>query len=353
MRWLLFAMALASSCAFATEVEVTGYGTTVQEAVIDAKAAAIDQVSGSFVAGQTSLQDGRYRSSITQYHGGLIKRDKILSIAHRDGLVAVRLRADVDPDRVNDVGIFNGARIPPAVAMQMQHALERRDQLRRVVAALDDPAQAFTVKIEKIACHNMGTKTELVALFSVRYSPKWFDEVHALAKAAGQPVDMGSLWANAVWGAAALTAAINPSLPGFLFTAARHLNQHKKSAPPDYMLCFDRNGEDDVHECYGFDARFMRITERSHIDLEARIIQDGQVYDLGTFAVNPEESLYMNVWPGRDVYFPGSATERRFDSPGAVLFRLGSARYILQVPLSTTFIAKGGQLEFVVEKHPL
>ena len=56
MRWLLLAAALLCQTAQAEEVTVTGYGTTVDEALQNAKTAAVEQVAGTFITGKSTLE---------------------------------------------------------------------------------------------------------------------------------------------------------------------------------------------------------------------------------------------------------------------------------------------------------
>lgn len=58
-RWLPL-LACLSLSAQAAEVAVTGYGTSVDEALANARTAAVGQVAGTFVTGQSTLEGDAY-----------------------------------------------------------------------------------------------------------------------------------------------------------------------------------------------------------------------------------------------------------------------------------------------------
>lgn len=78
-RWLVVLACLGLS-AQAAEVTVTGYGASVDEALANARTAAVGQVAGTFVTGQSTLEGDTYRSRTDEYNGGRIRKHEILSV---------------------------------------------------------------------------------------------------------------------------------------------------------------------------------------------------------------------------------------------------------------------------------
>ena len=61
MKYLIWLICLFVRTALAVEIEATGYGQNTNEALINAKTAAIEKVVGTFVTGRTHVEDERAR----------------------------------------------------------------------------------------------------------------------------------------------------------------------------------------------------------------------------------------------------------------------------------------------------
>ena len=345
MRGWLALLACLSLSAQAAEVIVTGHGKTVDEALTNAKTAAVGQVAGTFVTGQSTLEGDAYRSRTDQYNGGRIRKHEILSVDEENGLVAVRILADVDTDKVNTVIVSNGAEIDAKVADQLDGARGDHEKTRRIVEALDDPAQAFAVEITKVTYRNRGELTDLVVQGRIVYSPKWYDDVRVMAQTIGRKVDIGSKWREALWGLAALSAAINPGLPGTLFSVARHANPEPKSSP-EHMVCFGKDNGWDIDECYETRHAFTNIRGDGLLRIYGGLVQDDGQIAFGELRVDLGDALFLGVYPGRRVYFSKSARERKFQNPGVVLFRKGAQPFEQVITLPTRTLTQAGRIEF-------
>jgi hypothetical protein len=346
MKWLLLTTALFCQNLLAEEVTVTGYGTTVDEAWQNAKTAAVEQVAGTFITGKSTLEGDQYRSRTDQYNGGLIRRHEILSAIEQDGLFAVRIQADVDTTKVNSVIESNGAEITAPVADRIEKSRDDFEKTKRIVEALDDPAQAFAVQVKDVTYRNMGDLTKIIAKIEIVYSPKWYDDVHLMAKTIGRKIDTGAWWKDALWGLAALTAVVNPMLPGTMFSIARHA-EGKQPSSPEYMACFGKDNGRDVDECYEIRHPLTRTMGSSQLRLGGRFIQGDEALRFGDVTIDTAEELYMRVWDGKRTYFTRSATERKFRNPGIVLFRKGAATVMYETTVPTEKLKQNGRLEFV------
>lgn len=343
-RWLAL-LAFLGLNAQAAEVTVTGYGKSVDEAVANARTAAVGQVAGTFVTGQSTLEGDTYRSRTDEYHGGRIRKQEILSVDVENGLFSVRILADVDTDKVNTVIVSNSAEIDAQLADQLDSARDDHEKTRRIVEALDDPAQAFAVEVTKVTYRNHGELTDLVVQGQIVYSPKWYDDVRVIAKTIGRKVDIGSKWREALWGLAALSAAINPALPGTLFSVARHANPPPKSSP-EHMVCFGKDHGWDIDECYETRHPFTNIRGDGLLRFYGVLVQDDSQHPFGELRVELGEDLFLGVYPGRRVYFSKSGSERKFLSPGIVLFRKGAQPFEQVITLPTRKLSQAGLIEF-------
>lgn len=345
MRGWLALLACLGLSAQAAEVTVTGYGKSVDEALANARTAAVGQVAGTFVTGQSTLEGDAYRSRTDQYDGGRIRKHEILSVDEENGLFAVRILADVDTDKVNTVFVSNGSEIDAQVADQIDSARDDHEKTRRIVEALDDPAQAFAVEVTKVTYRNRGELTDMVVQGRIVYSPKWYDDVRVMAKTIGRKVDIGSKWREALWGLAALSAAINPGMPGTLFSVARHANPEPKSSP-EHMVCFGKDNGWDIDECYETRHPFTNIRGDGLLRVYGGLVQNDGQLPFGELQVDVGNELFLGVYPGRRVYFSKSATERTFQSPGIVLFRKGAQPFEQVITLPTQKLTQAGRIEF-------
>ncbi len=343
-RWLAL-LACLSLNVQAAEVAVTGYGKSVDEALTNAKTAAVGQVAGTFVTGQSTLDGDAYRSRTDQYNGGRIRKHEILSVDEENGLFAVRILADVDADKVNTVVVSNGAEIDAQVADQLDSARNDHEKTRRIIEALDDPAQAFAVEVTRLTYRNRGELTDLFVQGRIVYSPKWYDDVRVMAQTIGRKVDIGSKWREALWGLAALSAAINPMLPGTLSSVARHANPPPKpSSEP--MVCFGKDNGWDVDECYETRHPFTNIQGNGLLRIYGGLVQDDGRVPFGELQVDLGNALFLAVYPERRFYFSKSGKDRKFTNPGVVLFRKGSQPFEQVITLPTRKLAQAGRIEF-------
>lgn len=343
-RWLALLACLGLS-AQAAEVTVTGYGTSVDEALANARTAAVGQVAGTFVTGQSTLEGEAYRSRTDEYNGGRIRKHEILAVDEENGLFAVRILADVDTDKVNTVVVSNGAEIDAQVAEQLDSARDDHEKTRRIVEALDDPTQAFAVEVTKVTYRNRGELTDLVVQGRIVYSPKWYDDVRVMAKTIGRKVDIGSKWREALWGLAALSAAVNPMLPGTLFSVARHANPPPKSSS-EPVVCFGKDNGWDIDECYETRHPFTNIRGDGLLRIYGGLVQDDGRLPFGELRVDLGDALFLKVYPERRFYFSKSGKDRKFMSPGIVLFRKGAQPFEQVITLPTEKLTQAGRIEF-------
>ena len=109
MKILIWLICLIVRSALAAEVEAVGYGRTAEEALNNAKTAAIEKIAGTFVTGRTQVENDNYRQRIDQYHGGRIRHYDVLRSERENGLIVTRILAEVDTDKVNTVALDQGA----------------------------------------------------------------------------------------------------------------------------------------------------------------------------------------------------------------------------------------------------
>jgi hypothetical protein len=80
--------------------------------------------------------------------------------------------------------------------------------------------------------------------------------------------------------------------------------------------------------------------------IDGGLVQGDHTLRFGEIQVDVGNELFLGVYPGRRVYFVKSATERKFQSPGIVLFRKGTQPFEQVVTLPTRKLAQAGRIEF-------
>lgn len=318
MKCLLWLICLFVRGALAVEVEAVGYGRNTEEALINAKTAAIEKVTGTFVTGRTALQEERFRQRIDQYHGGRIRRYDIVESETENGLIVTRIRAEVDTDKVNTVALDQGADITSATVDQLNADRDEDQRARKILDALDDPSQAYVVRLLKTSYRNRGDKVDVALEGIVFLNPKWVNDLKILAQTMNRPVDLGSRWSDFFWGMSALSAVMNPALPGSIGHLAR-ATQTKPEAGDTYMACFGETPGWDVDECHLIRHPLYRLSRNGRRNIQIMLDTGETSRQVGLLPINIAP-LLPEVSSGQKVYFTKSAKERRFGFPGVLVY---------------------------------
>lgn len=331
----------------AKEVVSTGYGKTVAEALQNAKVTAVEQVAGTFIVGKATAEGNTYHSQIDQYNGGFIARHTVLSTRETGGLIEVVIRADVDTDKVNSVLQSSGAELPVGLADKLAKSRDDYEKTRQIVAAVDDVAKAFVVQVGEITYTNRGDLTDVVIQLQIVYSPKWYDDVHVMAKSIGREVETSDGLSNGLWAVAALSAVVSPGLPGTLFSLARRVEKPSRESN-EYMACFSRDNATDVDACYEIRHSLKNAIASRRLKVSGSLWLGERVIPLKAFFVDTAEEMFKEVDVGQRMYFTRSAKQRIFKNPGILLFRNGVVKASVRFTGRTDEIVKKMRVEFAV-----
>lgn len=344
MKAIIAALLWLSAGVQAVEVTATGFGRSADESLANAKTAALERVAGTFVVGESDTDGKRYRERIAQYHGGYIRRHEVLSVVERSGLIETTIQADIDDEKFNAVLQSQGSDLPGDLAEQITRAQDDRARTQAMLATIDDPTRAFAVQVQRISIANRGEMSDFMVEARIVFSPKWVDDVRTLARAIGRPVDTGSAWQEALWGLAALTAVVNPALPGHLFSVARHTRKPPKSTQ-QYMACFSRTNQWDVDECFEILHPLLRTTGDKGLRLRGTVWLGDEARPLEPFRVDCQHQLFITVQDGQKLYFRSSARERRFSNPGVLLFERGIMPFSYSFTAPTSIVKRMTRIE--------
>ena len=318
MKILIWLICLMLRGAHAAEVEAVGYGRNAEEALNNAKTAAIEKIAGTFVTGRTQVEDESYRQRIDQYHAGRIRHYEIVRSDTEKGLNVTYIRADVDTDKVNMIATDQGANIAPATVDQLNVDRDDDQRTRKILGALDDPSQAYVVSLLKASYRNRGDKVDVTLEGAIFLNPKWVNDLKTLAQTMNRPVDVGSRWSDLFWGISALSAVINPALPGSIGHLVR-ATQTKPEVGDTYMACFGETPGWDVDECHLIRHPLYRLSRNGRRNIQIMLTSVNTSRQVGLFPINIAPML-PEVSSGQKVYFKMSARERRFGFPGVLVY---------------------------------
>ena len=238
-----------------------------------------------------------------------------------------------------------GADVSTAVSDGLARSKNEFERTAKIVAALDDPAQAFVIRVTKVNYVNRGPLTDVEINAQISISPKWYDDVKTMAKAIGRKVDLGSNWADGLWGIPALSAIANPMIPGTINHLARAA-EGKVQPSHEYAACFGRLIGRDVDEYYEIRHRLPYVTGPERLKVEIFLVKGDQEEVAGWYPVNIKNELFVEVGEGRNLYFRVSAKERRFENPSVLFFERSMMlfKYVLTLPTDTLLDATSARM---------
>ena len=180
MKTLLALLLLSATTCSAMEVVATGYGKTQQEALDNAKVAAVDRANGLWLNGQQNVRDGKYSEKIVTYSGGVIRTYEIVDQTNE----RVTIKADVVPREKNGMGT-NSANVPEHVRRELGGRIDNQKRLKNAVQSLDDLSKVFNIVVWDVQYNNVGANTEVTASVEISYNEKWISDLRELTKEVG------------------------------------------------------------------------------------------------------------------------------------------------------------------------
>jgi len=235
MKKLVLAFLLFAGVCNATEVVVTGYGATFEQALSNAKVVAVDKAVGSWVNGEQSYREGKYSERINSYSGGFVKDYEVIS--QSSGRVTIR--ANVSPREKNGMST-NSATVPLSVRKELAQREANQKKLKDSVKVLDNRSKAFGMDVEDIKYESVNNKTLVTIIGTIKYNQKWVSDLKELAAASGT---RGMLYTNSPdYVANALVAVVSQASPAAGGVSTVIIASESKPDPvrsEEPMVCVD------------------------------------------------------------------------------------------------------------------
>lgn len=163
------------------KVVASGYGKDYNEALDRAKINALEQVTASWINGDSYVRNGMFSEKITQYNGGVIRSYKVL----KNDTNYVVIEAEVVPRAKNGM-TTNTANVPSDMRGELTGRAENYQRKIDATAAINDRNKALSFVVEEVNYNNMGRETEVTIIGTMRFQDKWVRDYTELTKEAGE-----------------------------------------------------------------------------------------------------------------------------------------------------------------------
>jgi len=253
MKNLAIALMLASSVAFADEVTVTGYGSTFDNALANAKMQALEKVTGTFIIGESEYKNKHYKESIDQYNGGIINKYDIISSSKESTGYKVTIVADVDRKKDNRMNVNK----PVALNVQQQDYKDRQ----KVFDRLDDFSKAVSIQLSQ-PTYNVGRNSTTINLnVAMGFQPKWVSDMKSFGKVIDEEGKTSSNIYPTIHGS--IVSGLMTTIPLAAIAVAEIGKPKQVEKSDDTMVCFARTKGSSVScQSIGVDFRNMHATPR-------------------------------------------------------------------------------------------
>jgi hypothetical protein len=289
MKKTLLVLLLASSSVFAKEVVVDGYGDTYESALKNAKVAAIEQVTGTWINSEHKLKDNKYSEDIVQYNGGVIKSYKVLSY---DGN-KIKIQADVDKVKNNIVDNIQSSSIDAHQRESLEHRRENYRKIKESVESLNDFSKALSFKPSKVEYLNRGEITRVVVRGNVSWIPKWTSDLKSLVGEAGSPGTVeNDIKQRVAGGLVHNLLMFNPIAAGVASFPAMKVSESTRQNDSTPMICFTNKSDCNVMQLSmsNFQYKTSFRLEVVGRDFDRHIIQRTIEFD--------RTNLWQNIYAG-------------------------------------------------------
>ena len=158
--------------ALAIEVIAEGYGGNFTESLHSAKTNAIEQVVGSLVVEEKTWtsEQPEVLEKIKTYHSGYIKTYKIIEANEH----YVKIRADVEDQKIDKFEINNDEFI---IDNEIINNLEQKQNTKNFFTHLDNPNDAFAMKIKKLEISPNAHESTYRINYSLTWKQNWINQI--------------------------------------------------------------------------------------------------------------------------------------------------------------------------------
>jgi hypothetical protein len=164
MKFLISSLALISSIVLAEEVTVTGYGSSYNGALDNAKVSALEKGASTFIIGERRARNGNLSEDITQYNGGVLKTYNIINVSTTPLGYEVTIIADIIPKN-NTIK-----------KQRYTEQLEEYKSKKKIINKLDNMGTTFYANVNRPSYKIGDSYTTVSFSIDLSWQPKWISD---------------------------------------------------------------------------------------------------------------------------------------------------------------------------------
>ena len=299
-----FSLAGAESFEDSAKVISRGYGSNYDEQLLNAKIAALSNAIGSFIVGDTIFNSEKDKviQNIKEYHGGYIESYNITTT----GSDYVEIEAIVKITKDNRLYV------PKDNEIDIEDELNNYKNKREIIDYLDDPMQAFVVKVAGIDIkpepHTMSFKINA----QVMWQPKWVSDLETfVTEFTGEGKTSQNINVNMIG-----RGGYRPHVD-----IVQVLFESKPKQSEEKMVCFAQDSGDDVDACRNLAGGFMNMPPYSEMPMYVKAYDNEGKQLFSNMVMVKSTNLYESVSRNQTKkYF---LTKRTFDQPAYIVYKNG------------------------------
>ena len=286
-----------------------GYGSNYDEQLLNAQISALSNAIGSFIVGDTIFNSEKDKviQNIKEYHGGYIESYNIISTASD----YVEIDAIVKITKDNKIYIQGDNEI------DIQDQLNNYNNKREIIDYLDNPINAFFVKVNGIEIQPQIYSIQFKINSSIMWQPKWVSDLETFVTEFTSP------------GKTSQSINVNMVAKGVYrphVDLVQVLFESKPRQSEEEMVCFAKDSGNDVDACRNLAGGFRNMPPYSEMPINViGINKDDKIIFTRKILVkstNLYESVYRNQ---TKKYF---LTKRTFDQPAYIVYKYGKQDFI-------------------------
>ena len=309
---LLAALALTSQVN-AEVVTVTGYGQDYNQALFNAKIAALEKVAGTFI-----MSDTVYRTNenifeqIKTYNGGHIKSYEVTKATDHE----VTIKADVDIIKDNKILIDNGNMDRD----KMNASMDNFEQKSGIINYLDKPESAFHINTRDIVFDPKGQFVTFKINSTMQWQPKWVSDIESFSR---NNSTSGNTHTDTVdrisSGIINKLTGIHPMAGVVGYYATNAINKPPQISQQP-MVCIGSYKRNDIDACYNITNKFYNMPIFSTMRVQVIGYDEGGAQIYKRLVSIQNESMYDNVYAGTTKEFK-FGVKRTFDQPTTIIYK--------------------------------
>jgi len=299
-----FSLAGAESFEDSAKVISRGYGSNYDEQLLNAKIAALSNVIGSFIVGDTIFNSEKDKviQNIKEYHGGYIESYNITTI----GSDYVEIEAIVKITKDNQVYV------PENNEIDIEDELNNYKNKREIIDYLDNPMHAFVVKVAGIDIKPEPYTMLFKINAQVMWQPKWTSDLETfVTEFTGEGKTSQNINVNMIG-----RGIYRPHID-----LLQVLFETKPKQSEEKMICFAKDAGDDIDACRNLAGGFMNMPPYSEMPMYVKAYDNEGEQLFSNMVMVKSTDLYESVSRNQTKkYF---LTKRTFDQPAYIVYKNG------------------------------